>query len=194
MVSQKRKVKFLFAFDARRSFILDKNTKFNGLKLGVRVGDDYQIGIGFYGMQEPLIQPALLDKQKYPDSKDTLIFNFDYTTFFYERIWYKTKRWELTTPLHFGIGSLKLDYLTDTIPQRKNIVKGAAFTTELSFVAQYKVFRWFAIGTGVGYRWFLVKDKRTKDALNAPVYIIQFKVLVGELFRMATKKEDNSEW
>ena len=193
-VSQKRKVKLLFAFDARRSFVLDKNTKFNGLKLGIRVGDDYQIGMGFYGMQEPLLHPLALDKKQFPNSLDTLRFNFNYTTFFYERIWYKTKRWELNTPLHFGIGSLQVDYLTDTIPRAKTILKGAAFTTELSFTAQYKVLRWFAVGTGVGYRWFLVKDKRTKDALNAPVYIIQFKILLGELYRMATKKEDNNDW
>lgn len=191
---EKESAKLLFSFDARRSFVLDENVKINGLRIGAKMPGNYNIGIGFYGMNEPIRRYIPLDKSQYPDSKDTVFFDFDYTTLFYERIWYHSKRWELSTPIHFGIGTLQLDYLSRDIEQpRKQFVKGAALMTEISFTAQYKIIRWFAVGSGVGYRKMLLKEKNVTRALDAPIYIFQFKILLGELYKQVFKKGDNPD-
>ena len=191
---QKPKKKILFSFDARRSVALQEPVKIGGLKIGFRSGDNYQFGIGFYGMNDPIKRAVVLNKDLYPDSKDTMLFDFDYTTLFFDKIWYHSKRWELATPFHFGIGTLKLDYLTtDLRNPRKQFIKGAAFTTELSFTAQYKIVRWFAIGTGFGYRKILVNDEKLSKSLNAPAYIFQMKLLIGQLYKSVFKKEDNPD-
>lgn len=188
------KRKLLFSFDARRSVILNQNVKVGGLKIGARIGNKYQWGLGFYGMSEPIERYVPLDKNQFPDSRDTILFDFDYTTFFYDKIWYHSKRWEIATPFHFGIGSLKLDYLSNDVNQpRKNFLKGAAFTSEISSTVQYKIYRWFAVGTGFGYRKILINDKKTTRALDAPVYIFQMKLLIGELYKSWFKKEDNPD-
>ena len=191
---QKEKKRMLFSFDARRSVALQERIKVTGLKVGVRIGDKYQLGMGFYGMSEPIKKQVPLDKTRFPDSKDSILFDFDYTTFFFDKIWYHSKRWELATPFHFGIGVLKLDYLSsDLVNPKKQFSRGGALTTELSATAQFKIFRWFAIGTGFGYRKLLIKDKNITRSLDAPVYIFQMKLLIGQLYKTVFKKEDNPD-
>lgn len=190
----KPKKKFLFTLDARRSVALEEKVKIGGFKIGMRVGDSYQLGMGFYGMNTPIRRNIILDKNHYPDSKDTVLFDFDYTTLFFDKIWFKNKRWELSTPFHFGIGTLKLNYMSFDEKQKvKPISKGGALTSELSFVSQFKIIRWFAIGAGFGYRNLLLNDKAVKSAFNAPVYIFQMKLLMGQLYKSVFKKEDKSD-
>jgi len=108
---KKKKVKFLFVLDARRSFVLDKKTKFNGVKIGVSIKERHRLGLGFYGMQNPIRLPGLqIDKQEYPDASDTLLFNFEYTTLFYQPVLFVNKRWEISTPHQLGNGKIRLYY------------------------------------------------------------------------------------
>ena len=56
------------------------------------------------------------------------------------------------------------------------------------------MFRWFAIGAGLGQRWILNKDIAARKALNGPVRILQFKILFGELFKMTFKRNELEDW
>jgi hypothetical protein len=191
--SEKSDFKFFFALDARRSFVLEKNSKFNGLKLGFTYKDKHRFGLGIYGMQQPLRFVGDVDKTNYPDATDTVSFNFSYSSIFYEYVWLKNKRWELSSPLHLGLGNLIFSYL-DTASLFRPLYRGGALMTEITGVAQYKVFRWFAVGTGAGYRVMLLSEKSIRQSLNSPVYLIQFKVLFGELYKMIARKDDYEKW
>jgi hypothetical protein len=60
--------------------------------------------------------------------------------------------------------------------------------------AQFKVWRWLALGTGAGYRQMLTRDENIGRSLNAPFYQLQLKLLLGELYRMAFRKEELEAW
>jgi hypothetical protein len=190
---EKSAVKFFFALDARRSFVLENNSKFNGLKLGVTFKEKHRFGVGFYGMQQPVRFVADVDKDSYPTASDTVRFNFSYVSGFYEYVWLKNKRWELSTPAHLGLGNLSFSYM-DTASVYRPLFSGGALMTEFTGVAQYKVFRWFTVGTGAGYRMMLLSEKSIRQSLNSPVYLIQFKILFGELYKMTFRRKELEKW
>ena len=189
-----KKAKLLFAFDARRSYVLNSKVKFNGFKLGVELFEKHRVGIGIYGLQQPVNFVGKIDKLEFPDATDTLLFNFSYSGFFYDYIWLRTKRWELTTPFHLGAGGLELRYQDTTGHISPPFIKGGSFVFGAGGSVQFKVFRWFALGTGGGYRTMLTKEENIKKPLNAPYYQFQVKILLGELYRMAFKKEKLEDW
>lgn len=186
--------KLLFAFDARRSFVLDNKVKFNGIKIGVELIEKHRIGLGFYGMQQPVKFVGFIDKQKFPEATDTLFFNFNYGGAFYEYIWLRSKRWELTTPMHLGLGGIELTYLDTAGIRRPPFIKGGSFVLGFGASAQFKIWRWLALGTGGGYRRMLTSEENIKRPLNAPYYQFQVKILLGELYRMAFRRETLEEW
>ena len=174
---------------------MDKQkSKFNGFKIGATVKDKYRLGIGIYGMQNWLqLQDRKFDPQVYPEATDTNFFNFTYVSLFFQPIWYKTKRWDISTPLQLGIGTIELSlretsgldvvYLRESIP-----------LTTFSVVPQYKVLRWFAVGVGLGYRKSLSSRWEIKNAVNAHFWNVQFKLLIGEVYKMVFKRKQLEEW
>jgi hypothetical protein len=190
---EEKNLKFFFGFDSRRSFVLKNNSKFLGAKIGFLYKNKHRFGIGLYGMQVPITFVGEVDKNKYTDATDTVRFNFGYGSLFYEYIWYKNKRWDLSTPIHLGIGNLAFSY-KDTASLYQPLFGGGALMTELTGVAQFKVFRWFALGSGVGYRMMLIDDKTIRKSLNSPVYIFQVKILFGEIYKMTFRRKNLEEW
>lgn len=198
VVHKKKEIKptkLYFAFDARRSFVLDNKVKLNGIKIGIELYEKHRLGLGFYAMQEPVKFVGKIDKMEFKDATDTLFFNFNYSGLFYDYIWLRTKRWELTTPLHLGAGGIQLNYL-DTLGHRNPtpFIKGGSYVLGVGGSVQFKIWRWLALGSGGGYRKMLTKEENIKRPLNAPYYQFQVKILLGEIYRMAFKKETLEEW
>lgn len=194
-ILKQKNVKFLFGLDANRSFVLKNQTKFWGLRIGVQLKDRHKFGLGLYGMQDPVLIERELNKDNYPNSNDSLLFNFNYNSLFYDYIWYRTKRWELSTPFHLGGGDVNLVYRDTLMNVNKPLFNGRASIFVTSGAVQFKLTRWFALGAGIGYRFVFSRDENLMKGLNAPIYVYKAKILAGELFRMWFKKDyHNPEW
>jgi len=190
----KSKTKFLFGFDGRKSPVLGRSSSFSGLKIGWERFGVNKYGFGFYNMKTPIrTVHDPVPQEVFPDATDTTKFDFGYVSFFYERLWYEDHRWELSTPFHFGIGTLLGSYI-DTTGAANTFFSGSSWMYEISAVAQYRLFRWFAIGGGFGYRGMLTDDHRARKALSAPVFILQFKVLLGQLGKMIFTPKRLTPW
>jgi hypothetical protein len=193
---KKKKVKFLFAFDSRRSFAVGEKVKMSGFKIGITIKERHKTGFGIYGLGDGInLEGIELNPVDFPGSSDTSLvnFNFNYATIFYEFVYFKKGRWELTIPQHLGSGSVTAAY-EDTVGVFQPISEFKTGAYVLSTTAQFKVFRWFALGTGVGYRTMLTKNETLKEGFRGPIYSFQIKVLLGELYRMAFKKEELDDW
>lgn len=190
----KNNVKLLFGLDANRTFFLKNKTKFFGVRIGVEINDKHKVGVGIYDMRKPIILEQRVNKNKYPNANDSVLFNFKYNSLFYEYVWYETKRWELSSPLQIGGGNLSLSY-RDTIENKFFPIYNGNTTIFLgSGTVQYKLTRWLALGAGAGYRFVFSKDENIIEGLNAPVYVYRVKILAGELFKMWFKKDYVNEY
>lgn len=184
--------KFLLSLDGRRSIVLGENTELGGLKIGTTINNKYKTGIGIYWMRNN-IERSGKPGGNIRDSRDTLYFKFGYTSLFFEPVFTINKRWQISTPFHLGSAVIEARYLT-TGREKKLFKTTKAPLVEISGVVQYKLLRWLAFGTGIGYRSVLIDETNIKKALEAPVYIFQLKILFGVIWNTYLDKEINDGW
>ena len=177
----------LIGFDSRRSFFAGRNVKINGLRLGMQYKDIHRFGLGFYGFRQGVVLDEIDVNE--PDATDTSLvrFNAGYVALFYEFVFFKTKRWELMTPVYLGAGNVDVTY-TDTAGLYRPLVQRPFSTGEITFTAQFKVWPWFALGAGAGYRLIFNAEPEIRQAFNSPIYILKASVLFGELYKIIFKK------
>lgn len=196
-LKKKNEWKFLFGFDARTSWVLGEKSGLAGLKIGATLNKKHNFGVGIYFLKQQIVRGGVtLDPVEFPDATDTTSYNFGYSSLFYEPIWYNSRRLSLSTPFHYGTATVTASYKrsdttaaiwTQYFTERKPLV-------EVSGVATYKVFRWFAFGVGGGYRFVLSEDQQVRRALSGPVVIFQAKVMLGVLYKLAFKKPIDDGW
>ncbi len=183
--AKRDKYKFVGTFDMRNSVVIGHKVKFNGVKIGIG-NSKHRFGIGIYGLREPVVTyDRRVDSV---DATDTNRYNFGFLSFFYERILYRSKRWEFSAPVHLNLGSLKGEYLSTGRKFKKYLDEPASSIT-LSVKSHFKVFRWIGLHGGFGYNVMLNRDKPTRKALNAPFYSFGIKIFLAEAWKLTFNKE-----
>lgn len=189
----KKNFKFLLSFDNRNSSVLNESVKFNGLKIGVEYKEVHDFGLGIYSTRIPVKKEA---KQKGVDVEATL----NYTTLFYQYAFLHNDKWELAVPFHIGNGRANLlffDAKSDSVIINKDGIERADVieysVAEIGFDAQYKIFRWFGLGSGVGYRFTFSGNENVKNLLNAPFFSFKIKIFIGELYHTIKDKVKKDE-
>jgi hypothetical protein len=195
--SKKNEWKFLFGFDTRTSWVLGEKAGLAGLKIGTTLNKKHRFGIGIYFLKSPIIRDGVdLPVADYPTASDTTRYTFGYSSFFYEPVWYTSKRLSLSTPFHLGRSTVTAAYKfqDSTGTGFTDYFTGDVGLYEISGVANFKIFRWFAIGAGAGYRGILTPDANARRAFGGLVLIFQAKVMFGVIYKLAFKKPIDDGW
>ncbi|HEX8548265.1 MAG TPA: hypothetical protein VF691_14985 [Cytophagaceae bacterium] len=180
--ARKNKVRFVFSFDGRKSFIGDQNVSIGGLRFGIQYKEKFRTGIGFYGADSPLIGSKSFNENTPKERRLRGKLNFGYSALCFEPIFYKNRKWELATPIILGVGNAKLTfYNPDSTIFSEN--EKPFSLLEVSGTVEYKFLKWAGVGAGVGYRTVFSDEKFIKRNFDAPIYIIKIKVFIGELYR-----------
>lgn len=185
--------KIYFGFDFNRSFFAGRPVKINGIRLGAKLNYVHRFGIGVYGLDRDV---AFRDVEVNEiDATDTSLVKFSagYGALFYERAWEVKKRWELMVPVYLGAGTIRGSY-TDTAGLYRPLLEKPFSAAGVGFMAQYRIFRWFGVKAGVGYRLVFNSDKEIKQTFNGLYYKYGVTILFGELYRMVFKKDELEEW
>lgn len=180
----KKDFKFIFQFDGRRSFVLGQPTPFTGLKIGLEYKEVHDFGLGFYGTKNEV-------RAKLKNTPNEILAQLNYNTLFYQYVFYHDEKWEFNLPLNFGGGNTTIREVysgTDStvinqFGEEKILPEINYNVAEFGVGAQYKIFKWFGIGSGIGYRFTFSSEERVKRLINAPTYSFKFKVFLGGLYR-----------
>lgn len=192
---KQKKTKFVFSFDARQSWVLKQSVKFSGFKIGLEYKKKHRFGLGLYSLSNPIILPNNIIIIKNPDSLyeeiDTVnyLVNFNYSTLYYEWVFYERKRWEFSSSFHLGTGRVNIGFM-DKYDRDSTLINFRIPIGALSVAGHYKIFPWIGLGAGFGYRFALVGDKRVTDALNGFHTIFKVKLFLGDLYRGFFKRKD----
>ncbi|MCL4857600.1 MAG: hypothetical protein KJZ55_10095 [Flavobacteriales bacterium] len=92
-----------------------------------------------------------------------------------------------------GIGRAHYQYFNPTTQKAVRTRYSAIISYEPAMLIDYKIIRWFGIGTGVGYRLVLYKNNGIEEKITSPVYIVKLKIYLGEIVRTITGKEIQAE-
>lgn len=170
-------------FDNRFSFIRDNDVKTLGLKVGLSFRRKFKLGLG--------INQMLLGAEKTVTEGDTsLPVNLEYFYFspYLEYVYFSSKRWEFSLSTQLGFGSASYQY-TNAENKKIKLVESTILSYEPAMLIDYKIIRWFGIGTGVGYRFIYYKSPGVNEKFSSPEYVIKLKIYLGEIFRTLTGKD-----
>jgi hypothetical protein len=161
--------------ESRYSLISNELTSVTGFRLGVAFQRKLRLGGGVSWL-ETNYQKVVYE----PGWHGTLgtgvrFLKFGYLCFYADFVFYKNQRWQLSVPIQTGFGlawyQKKLSY---------NLMgsdrKAFLFLYEPGITVQFKIFKWFGLGSDVAYRFAMKNNKKITEQISSPTY--SFKVLV----------------
>jgi hypothetical protein len=176
----KQSPKILVGLDSRRSFISNRDVKIMGLRVGLDFEKHARVGFGIYTLASPFSRTFIRPNQL--GILDTLQcqLEFAYMTAYFEYVVLTTKHWEVSVPLHLGIGDVGFTLLPD--PPK------AFLLGEMSVQASYKIVPFLGLAGGFGYRQIFLGGYLIRENFDAPIYSFGIKFWTGYLIEKVLKK------
>ena len=177
------KPSFDVKFDSRFSFIRNINVKTFGMKMGLNFNQRFKLGLGINSM-------ITASATKIANIDDTVSVNIDYFYWspYMEYVYYSSKRWEFSLMVQLGIGEAKYTYL-DELGDRQTVAKTTILTYEPAMQIDYRIVKWVAIGSGIGYKLELYRNGLVTEPLSSPQVIMKVKVYLGKIYRTIMGKQ-----
>lgn len=183
-----KKWKPLVGFDAHRSYFSGTPVKINGIRIGADYLGTHRFGFGFYGLRKNEVFVDI--PVEYSGATDTSLvkFKLNFATLFYERVFYKTLKWEIAIPVYLGAGGLE-GFVEDSLGFFRRYTASSFSSLSTGVVVKYYLFKWFAPRVGLGYRLIFNTEKPVRKAFNGFYYSFGINILFGELYK-SFKKDD----
>jgi hypothetical protein len=173
---------FLFQFDNRNERYYTTRARMNGVKIGFEFYRRYRTGFGFYGNSN-------FYRMRFPDAASNLAYTarLNYSTWFNEIVIFRSFRWELAPSMARGTGQILLqEYNSEpSIPElNKTDTISDIRLYDIGFNTQFKIFPWFGLGAGVGYRFLNLPDyPQLQGPFTDPYVDFKVKVFLGYAFK-----------
>ncbi|MCB0397838.1 MAG: hypothetical protein KDD36_14395 [Flavobacteriales bacterium] len=180
----KQKPKFIFAFDTRRSFLFASDAKIFGMKAGLEFGKKIRMGAGIYSLASPFYREVIDEHPNGTADTSQARFRLTYFSPYVEYVLLQDKHWEFSMPLQLGFGKVSLKDTATGVTLRDQGIN----LFELSIVGHYKFWSWIGIGSGIGYRQVLTRNRVIEESLSAPVYSLKIKIFLGPIYRAVFPK------
>jgi hypothetical protein len=161
------KKSFDFRYMSRNSFYNSERIQVMCIQVGVVFGKKISLGGGYNWLQSNIFNSGIL-----PDFSGALILqnnklDFRYLSYYIDFVFYKSKRWRLSSEVEIGAGVSKFQFLKNG---EKNTKIGNLFTLYNPAInINYKIFKWLGLNATVGYRFMLVNDKNLGKLMNSPL-------------------------
>ncbi|MEY3443081.1 MAG: hypothetical protein RLZZ519_1362, partial [Bacteroidota bacterium] len=107
---------------------------------------------------------------------------FNYLTAYFEYVLLTTKHWEVSIPLHLGVGDASFTKLNQ---EPKSFLLG-----EVLVLANYKIFPFLGLAAGIGYRQILVGGYAIRENFDAPSYNFGIRFWAGYFVEKYLKKKN----
>jgi hypothetical protein len=178
--------KLLLNFDSRQSFMFGQWVKMNGFRVGIEIKEHYRFGVGNYNLGNQLI----IENFNYQNELYQARFNFSYFTFFYDYVFYKNFKWSFSAITSTGWGKKEISLTNSSTLAETSIIESRIPIVSNTVTADYMVLPWFAVGTGVGYRFAALREPESRAIINSPFYIFKFRLILGRLYKSIFKRKE----
>ena len=177
-LSLKEKPRVLFKLDGRGSFISTRSASIWGFKVGVEHDGRVQYGIGYSWLRNEISEEVDLNGEQVPSR-----VRFGYIAPYFEYAFYQRKKWEVSIPVQVGLGQAWYEY-KDEQGKKHKVDKTWVFMYEPAMTVEYRVFRFFGAGFGVGYRLAIKTNRAMEENFTAPIYLLKLKLYLPEVFNV----------
>ncbi|MCB2409103.1 hypothetical protein LGH74_14020 [Hymenobacter sp. BT178] len=177
--------RIVFQFDNRYSILDGQLVGINGLKLAVEWRGRLRAGAGGYLLSNGIPSQEVVPFG-YP-SGTTAELRFRYAAAYVEYMFIRTNRWEMSAPLQLGGGRFFTSFEQPNGNKSKD-AKSTVWLIEPSVSGHFRVFPWFGIGAGAGWRETLFVQSSLDEALDGPIFYGRVKLFLGDLYKTARFK------
>lgn len=180
-----------FVLDGRNSFDEGTPVSVGGIRIGIEHHRVNRIGIGFYGLNQPVQKPAYTSADT---SASPVRFSLNYRTLYYERVLYFNPKWEWSGTLHLGAGEVEVVGREPDTGDWSGVEVVNVNPVELSSSGFYHLSWWLSVGFGAGYRWMLNTPEQIRPSYASTVYLAKVKLRIGKLVRRIGNKDVRNEY
>lgn len=173
-------------YDSRYSIINHHLTTINGLKLGIEFKSRFRTGAAIYFLSTGVPTRQAKPENAAEDADAEL--RFRYLAVYAGYVLLENRRWELSTILQLGLGSVYVLYENDDGDLDKT-PRDFMGVVEPTIAAQYRIFRWSGVGTGLGWRQPVFVPASIQKELNGPVFYLRANLFLGDLVKVIKDKE-----
>ena len=163
------KPKLYADFNTRNSFISNYRAQVRGVLGGVTFNENFTLAISYNWL--------ITDFNHITHKKDTAALKMRYVAPFVSYSFLEKNNLQLSVPVYIGFGQ--------TFYQTKEDQKSNShfiFTYEPSMKATYRIFNYFGISAGIGYRVLLIGNRYIEENFNSPTYTVGIKLFMGDIF------------
>lgn len=167
--------------DTRHSFISSREVSTLGVKVSLDFENRLRFGYGVYFLfRNRIVRDFALTDSLGNNYTVKSELRFTYLSAFAEYVFFLNDRWEFSAPIHLGIGDVGFSNI--------NQAKKTVLLTELGVMGSYKIFPFFGLGGGIGYRQILAGGQVVRQDFNSPTYSFGLRFWVGYLYKKYIKK------
>ncbi len=177
-----KKARLTGGFSTRQTFIDGFNAPVLSAKIGADFDNKIRIGGGISFLKNPYSTEKVIGNST-TGLNDTLpaFMHLQYFNYYFEYVYFKTKKWEFSVPVEIGLGRSFTSY--DDVSGSTNTDSRFVFVYQPVVTGYYKVTYWFGLGADVGYRFLLSGDKNARKQFSAPVYSFNTIIFWGSLYK-----------
>jgi len=180
--SFRTKPKLDIKLDNRFSFIRSDDVKTLGVKVGLSFNRRFKVGLGVNQMIT-----STGNKISVNDTIRSVDLDYFYFSPYAEYTFYNSKKWAFSLAAQLGFGEARYEYKLNN--KEVELAKTLVLSYEPAMLIDYKIIRWFGIGTGVGYRIVYYKRSVIEERFSSPQIIVKLKIYLGEIVRTISGKE-----
>ena len=184
--------------ESRYSFFSNTATKVSGVRLGVTFRRKLRVGIGYSWLNGDVSDKLKVQGLNGSPVMVNNYLKFSYLCYYADFVFYKNKRWQLSTPIQVGTGFAWFQYYwPDGVVKSK---KHFLLIYEPGISVQFKAFKWCGVGFDVCYRFALKNTNNVGDKLNSfafgPKALIWFDQIFYQTFPKSkiSKKYGPAYW
>lgn len=200
-LSLHKKPKLMGGIGTKNTFIDGFNAPVFSARIGVEFNHHIRFGGGINWLKLPdyradidntpfYLEKIIIDSAGKSDTLHPAL-QFSYFNYFVEYIFYRTRHWQFSIPLQFGMGGSKYKYNYRGENREEN--RHFIFLYEPSVSGHYKLLKWFGVGMDVGYRFMLINNKKIGSRFNSPMYDIKVMIFLGPLYKAIFPKTKLAE-
>jgi len=176
----------VFQLDIRNSILNRRFVTIPGLKLGVEWRGRLRTGLGVYLLSSPIPSRQPIPSELPAVERTEL--RLRYVAGYGEYVVLGNPRWEVSGQLQLGVGKTYARYYFPdgkVLRSRKKVI----WLVEPSMAAQMRVYRWLALGAGLGWRQPVFVNRFTERELNGPVFYGRIKLSLNDLYKTARGRQ-----
>ena len=178
-----KKPKVIFRFDGHGSFITNTPARMTALGAGLRFGNYVHIGLAANWLNSNIYRNKIVAVDSGGVDTVAAKLNYGLVSIYSNIVIARVKKWEFTVPFELGFGGSSYTY-NDKAGKLREFAKGGIITFEPMFMAEYKVFRWFGLGAGLGLRLVPIGNRAMKENFNSLLWDANMSIYFGEIYKM----------